>query len=214
MANGHYTKHAIKPRRALAEYRWFTDRQHAAAQVVGYRLRGSGDLMPKQRSAAELEGIDELQQTLKNMEPHLRKRALRPSLKKSAQTIVLPAARSNLQDQQEGGTGALAKELKVRAVPRSRVKLGSAVRLRNEKGSTDQFYGLFLEFGLTKTSPPRRHKSGKSTGDLPAQPFIRPALFDNAVRIQKQTIRSVRVWISSLASTKEFKLANKAVRDD
>jgi hypothetical protein len=65
--------------------------------VVGYRLRGSGDVMPKQRSAAELEGIDELQQTLKNMEPHLRKRALRPSLKKSAQTIVLPAARSNLQ---------------------------------------------------------------------------------------------------------------------
>ena len=44
MANGHYTKHALKPRWALAEYRGFADRQYAAAQVVGYRLRGSGDV--------------------------------------------------------------------------------------------------------------------------------------------------------------------------
>ena len=166
------------------------------------------------RSAAQLSGVDELQRTLKNLTPSISKRALRPSLKKSAKTIVLPAARSNLRDQQVGGTGALSAALKVRAITRSRVKLGSAVFLRNEKGSTDEYYGLFLEFGLTKTSPPRRHKSGKSTGDLQAQPFIRPALYDNVTKIQNSVVRSVRTWIASLASTKEFKLANKAVRDD
>ncbi|TFH54319.1 MAG: hypothetical protein E4G91_11325, partial [Candidatus Zixiibacteriota bacterium] len=119
-------------------------------------------------------GSKEVIAEFEKLEEKMKKKALRPVLKANAK-IVLAAAKVNLGDQQEGGTGKLSKSLKVRAIKRSRVKIGSAIQLTLDAA----FYGLFLEYGLTKTSPPRRHKSGKSTGDLPAQPFMRPALYDN-----------------------------------
>ena len=54
-------------------------------------------------------GDKEVIRALERLPENLAKKALIPSLRKAANEIVLPAARSNLQDQQEGGTGARAQ---------------------------------------------------------------------------------------------------------
>lgn len=153
--------------------------------------------------ASLLDGItgdEEMIRTFDKLPLTLQKKALRPAMKLGAK-IVLADARSNLASFQVGGTGELSNSLRVAAVKRSRVKFGSKVALRNEL-TVAKFYGLFVEFGLTKTNPPRRHKSGKSTGDMPAQPFMRPALYDNKSRIRKLTESHVRKWIANLKKTK------------
>lgn len=161
-------------------------------------------------------GDKAVERMLLRLPEDLRKKALRPALRKAAKDVVLPAAKRNLQDQVESGTGELMKSLKVRAIKRSRVKFGAAVILRGVSDSVvdvSKFYGLFLEFGLTKTSPPRRHrKTGKSTGDLPAQPFLRPALYDNKRRVEALTVRAIRTWIATFKTTGSGVAAGKAVR--
>jgi len=154
--------------------------------------------------ASLLDGItgdEELIREFDKLPLSLEKKGLRPALRNATKQYILAGARSNLESSQVGGTGALSRDLRVRAVPRSRVKFGSQVELRAQH-SLDTFYGLFLEFGLTKTSPPRRHKSGKSTGDLPAQPFLRPALYDNKENIRKAVATAVRKWLTTLKKTK------------
>ena len=156
-------------------------------------------LIPKS-SRSLLTGITgdkEIIREFDNLTLTIQKKGLRPGLRQAAKELVLKSARQNLRDQQEGGTGALSASLKVRAVKRSRTKFGSQIHFRSSLGDA-KFYGLWLEFGLTKTSPPRRHKSGKSTGDLPAQPFLRPALYDNRRRIQKMVEKHIKRWIKSL----------------
>lgn len=144
-----------------------------------------------------ISGDKELMKKFDTLPTSLQKKGLRKVLRANAK-IVLNSARQNLRAQQEGGTGALSKGLKVRAVRRSRTKFGAGVNLRADH-SGDEFYGLFLEFGLTKTTPPRRHrKSGKSTGDLPEQPFLRPALYDNKSVIRRNTRRALRDWLRTL----------------
>lgn len=153
--------------------------------------------------ASLLDGITgdkELIRTFDKLPLTLQKKALRPAMRQGAK-IVLADARSNLASFQVGGTGALSESLRVAAVKRSRTKFGSKVALRNEVTAA-KFYGLFVEFGLTKTKPPRRHKSGKSTGDMPAQPFMRPALYDNESRIRKLTESHVRKWLAALKTKK------------
>lgn len=154
-------------------------------------------------------GDKEVIAMFEKLDDSMKKKALRPVLRDNAK-IVLNAARKNLRDQQESGTGKLLKSLKVRAIRRSRVKIGSAVELR---AFSTAFYGLFIEFGLTKTTPPRRHrKTGKSTGDLPAQPFLRPALYDNRELLIRNTFNKLRRWITTLHRTGSTAAAGKAVR--
>jgi len=130
---------------------------------------------------------------LAGLEPKLQKKLSRQATRKAAKDIVLPEARNRVPVD----TGDLDDSLTVRAVKRSRGKIGHMVTTRDGFFKGDQFYGAMLEFGTKE----RKHKSGKSVGSI--QPhsfaFLRPAIYDNEARIKTEYINDVRELINEAA---------------
>ena len=86
------------------------------------------------------------------------KAAARPAIKP-----VMQQARGNANLFKE--TGALAKSIKVRAIPRSRVMIGIRVTTRSEDFA-EKYYAAFQEFGW---------KAGKANKPIPGRNFMKDA---------------------------------------
>lgn len=144
--------------------------------------------MSKQRGVV-ITGDKELDRKLAKLEPKLQKKLSRQATRKAAKDIVLPAAQAAVP----ANTGELEDSLKVRAVTRSRNRIGHMVVAGDGFFVGDQFYGGFIEFG-TKT---RATRAGHSRGRvMPGQhAFLRPAVYDNEVRVRKLFQDTLREFI-------------------
>ena len=73
----------------------------------------------------------------------LRNKIIRQELRKAAKVTLLPLAKSRMPKR----TGTLRKNLKIRAIKRSRVNSGVRLALSSKDFTGDAFYGGFIEYG-------------------------------------------------------------------
>lgn len=124
----------------------------------------------------DLHGAKALEAALRQLPKRIGKGAIRRALKKAVQPIADDAqSRAPVGRDREGGEHlrdkiAVGTKLSKRQ-RRSRARGSDPNRVDVYVGAQPARHAHLVEFG----SGPRRTKSGKSTGVMPAQPFMRPA---------------------------------------
>lgn len=121
-----------------------------------------------------LEGAKELERWMKTFPKRIQNKALRKASRDGAKVVAEDAKRLVPED-----TGTLAASIKVRALKRSRNKLGHGINVGSSKQfSTDglPYYASFVELGT-------KHR--------PADPFLRPALWGNQEAIKRVFIKTL-----------------------
>ena len=146
-------------------------------------------------------GDEQLDRTLAALEPKLQKRAIRKATR-AASKQVLATARQRVPSDE----GDLERSLKVRALKRSRNRVGHQVLVSDGLFEGDEFYGGFVEFGTQQ----RFHKTtGKSVGRIDPGDFdfLRPSLYENrttVLQIFNNTMRSELQQIAREAKAQTF----------
>lgn len=135
--------------------------------------------------AIEIEGAPELSRKLAEFEGKVGKKLHRKAARQAAK-LVLASAKMHVPVQY----GTLESSLKVKAVKRSRTRIGVEVATAEGMFQGDSFYGGFVELGTKE----RFHKSGKSVGRIENQKFsfLRPALYDNEEAVRRTYVDALR----------------------
>ncbi|MEM8668728.1 MAG: hypothetical protein AAGG48_14505 [Planctomycetota bacterium] len=108
---------------------------------------------------------------------------MRSTTRQAIREIVLPEVRSEVPAE----SGLLESELTVKAIARSRQKMGTAVGFRDDLFQGDTFYGGFLEFGFV-------HRAGTLVF---GESFLRGPLYRNESKIRSFVMRRLRAWVKS-----------------
>lgn len=123
----------------------------------------------------ELKGAKELEQALRDLGQD---RLIKATLKRALVQVAKPAAQDAQLRAQAlfQGTGRMASKIAVSTTLSRRQRRGRGhVGANNEAtvyiGAAPRGPAVLMEFG----TGPRRTKTGKSTGSVPAAPFMRPA---------------------------------------
>lgn len=114
------------------------------------------------RVTREVKGLRELDRALAELPKRVRRRVLLGALRETAKPILKDARQRMPKD-----SGVTAKDLKIRAVPKSETDVGQvAVAIAGSESKGGRSYIMrFLEFGTEK---------------MAAKPFFRPAVDANA----------------------------------
>lgn len=123
---------------------------------------------------SKLKGSRKLRRIFKKL-PRTATEEVREEIASGANEILLAARFLVPSD-----TGQLRDQLKAKV---SRDGLSAKIGILGKRGRRDGFHGVFLEFG---TKERQHRKTGKSVGDLPAQPFLFPAFEVNRRPIIKK----------------------------
>ncbi len=108
-------------------------------------------------------------------------RAMASLAKEAAREIVLPDARAAVPTD----SGFLESQIKVKAIKRSRSKVGSTIGYKDPLFTGDTFYGGFHEFKW-------RDRGGNvHEGDK----YLRRALYTNTNRVRKKYSAGLRKWV-------------------
>lgn len=163
--------------------------------------------MARSTFRAELHGAKELENALRELPKRTGKSAVRRSLKKAAGPIAEDA-----QSRAPSKSGKLKRRIQV-ATQLSRRQRRSRAKGK-VKGQVDVFVGAgpsrhahLVEFG---TGPRRHRKTGKSTGSMPPQPFLRPAWESGHRRALKDFSKLLWVEIEKAAKRLARKRAKEA----
>ena len=136
--------------------------------------------MAKAGTGIMVTGDRELDAKLKGMPGRMQLKLSRKATRRAARGIILPDARAMAPVD----TGALEKSLVVKAIRRSRTRIGHSVQTKEGFFQGEQFYGGFQEFG-TKT--------------MRADPFLRPALYSNETPIKALFVKAMKESIKEEA---------------
>ena len=136
--------------------------------------------------ATRVTGDRELDRALGNLLPKYQKKVLRPGLRAAAKLIA-----NDLESLTPEDTGQLVLSIRVRAKKRSRVSFGTNIIIGSEDvGGDSPYYAFFVEFG---------HVAADGTF-VAAQPFARPALWDNADEVYRIFITTSRQRLPQVAA--------------
>lgn len=135
------------------------------------------------------EGAKELRRALRRLPEEISRRALKKGALAAAEVIRAEAARRAPRRTGALGRGIL-KQVDRKARDEVRVGIG---------WSKDVFYGQFVEFGHSIVPPGKTARKGGAVGNVPAKPFLRPAMdekADEAVRAGAAVLRREveRAW--------------------
>ena len=83
------------------------------------------------------------------------------------------------------GSGYLRSQIRVRAIKRSRSKMGHRVGFNDPLFQGDTFYAGFLEYGF-------RHRSGTL---IMGDSFLRRPLYESEAQVRSFAVRRLRKWI-------------------
>lgn len=106
---------------------------------------------------------------------------MRKSTREAIKTLVMPEVKANVPYE----TGLLESQLTVKAIARSRTKMGSAVGFRDDLFKGETFYAGFLEYGFN-------HRNGIS---VPGDSFLRAPLYRNEQRVRRHIINRLKDWV-------------------
>ena len=107
--------------------------------------------------------------------------AFRKVARKAVREVVLPKVREQIPT----ASGFLKSQLRVRAVARSRSRIGYWVGFPDKLYRGDTFYGGFLEFGF-------KHRSGSK---VDAESYLRKPLYENQKAVRKVILEGMRRWV-------------------
>lgn len=124
----------------------------------------------------------------------IRKKAIRQALRVSAKKVAADARRLAPHL-----TGELEGSIKVRTakgksggrLPKGQVGISVSTSRTDNMFAGKAFYGGFIEYGTTQ----RETKAGKNRGSIDANPFLRPALWDNASEVRRQFRQHIRDFV-------------------
>ncbi len=132
--------------------------------------------------SVKLLGAKELDRKLRKLEPKIGKKVIKGALREAAKMILKVAKQKVPVD-----TGALKKDLKVRAMKRKKGRYGVLIGTAAGWGKGKTFYGAYLEFGTSKR---------------PAKPFLRPAFDETKEAVIRRLKRRLKVGIERAARGK------------
>lgn len=170
-------------------------------------------------------GAAELEALLKQLPERVAKNVTTTGLRAGAR-IIAKAARDRVQANPSVDSGLLAKNITSRARKRSRkgsavVSVGvrgvkqSVVRKGKTKATfaNPSRYAHFVEFG---TKPRFQEKTGRYTGQMRAEPFLRPALDEKAgeaiIKIGESMGRGVEREAAKLAAGKTSFVTGRRIK--
>jgi HK97 gp10 family phage protein len=104
-------------------------------------------------------GIKEIDRALQELEKNVAKKVIRQAMRKAMKPV-----KQQVEANAPRVTGKLAGNVKIKAIKKSRTKIGIRVQIGAKEFTGETFYGAFLEYG---------------TKDIPAKGFMRQA-FDSA----------------------------------
>ena len=159
------------------------------------------------RSAVVVDGMKELDKALEAFIPKLQNKAIRHGSRKSAQMVARIAKdRAPVgdpddphYDSSDTGPGQLKRNIKTRALPRSRTTTGAQVTLGGTKSMYvgEAFYGAFQELGWIHTG---RGKGRRGTGKkIEGLGFLRSALYDSQRDVFNTYLKETRSKINQIA---------------
>ena len=126
-----------------------------------------------------------LDKTMATMEAKIQKKVARHAMRVAAKSIILPAAKRRVPVL----SGALKRSLKVKAMKRSRSRIGVAVEAGDGFFKGEQYYSGMVEFGW------KDDKRGRSA---PAHPFLRPAGYESEPQVQALIVADIRKALAEL----------------
>ena len=116
----------------------------------------------------QLTGDKELDKALALLPAAAEKKVVRPALRDGAKVALVWVKNYTPRE-----SGALEQSLKVKAVPRSRTKIGSRIMIGDGFFKGDQFYGPMQELGWR----PGKRPSNRSNKKVPGKAFMRRGLY-------------------------------------
>ena len=131
-----------------------------------------------------VEGLKELQDALLRLPKQTGKRVVRKILKKALEPVARTAR--SIVSKQSTDSGNLAKSIDISTrLARNQRRSGAvhAGDLSAYVGSTPERHAHLVEFG---TGPRVQRTTGRSTGSMPAAPFMRPAWKQNKSKVLQQ----------------------------
>lgn len=133
-------------------------------------------------------GIPELDRELQAIAAEDGPKSINGSMRKATREAVKDIVRPEVLARVPSDSGFLESQIVVRAIKRSRGKIGYFVGFPDPLFEGDTFYGGFIEFGFT------HDKSGVF---VEADSFLRAALYPNASRVIAQVRDRLRSFIAA-----------------
>ena len=150
------------------------------------------------RDTPGVTGFRKIDKILTRYEKSLQRKWLRKATRESVKHVRAEAELDAPVD-----SGDLSESLKVRAIKRTRTKIGHQVQTSEDNTvfSGDQYYGQFVEFGTKLRNRKSRTGSGAS-GFIKAGAFsfLRSALYNNAGRVRQIFVASILASIREARS--------------
>lgn len=139
-------------------------------------------------------GNKELDKALQALEPALARKLSRKTTRRIAKDIVLPAAR----DLAPVDSGDLEESLTVRAIKRSRLRMGHYVTCGETIERDQHYYSGYLEFG---TKPRVHTANNKYVGFVAPHKFayLRPAVYNNVTHARAAYIADMKEFVREAA---------------
>ena len=134
-------------------------------------------------AAIVITGDKQLARTFAALGPQMANKFARQALRRAAK-IAKERAQENLRSSPSIVSGDLLKGLKVRAMKRSRVRIGVTVMTTSAEKNKSGFGGFQLEFG---------------TKHVKAEPFLRPSVYDHQSEIRSGFVDDVNEVIAEAA---------------
>jgi HK97 gp10 family phage protein len=162
------------------------------------------------KTTVRVEGLSELESAMQELGKSMSKAVMRRAAKK-ALTPMIETARSIVQAQ-SSDSGGLAESLTVA----TKLSKRQAKQARRETKSYSETYAgagalphaHLVEFGTGE----RFTDSGKSTGAMPAEPFLRPSWDQHKAEMPQAVGRELWVELEKAASRKAKRDAKKAAQ--
>jgi HK97 gp10 family phage protein len=146
---------------------------------------------------AHIEGADQVARVLRSMPDAISENLLNRALRAGAKEIEEAAKhKAPTSGDPHPLYGSLRDNIRISRVPKREREHPAELRVHNG----DAFWGLFLEYG---TSARQQKSTGRETGSMPAQPWLRPALAVSKrsalTKIGERLVKSVEKEAAKLA---------------
>ncbi len=129
---------------------------------------------------------------LKQLPGKVQRKILVQESRKAAKTYLLGQAKNAVPKQ----TGALRKSIKVRALKRSRVRVGVRIGMAEKDFAGETFYGSFLEYGW-KAGKRRSKASVDDRKQIPAKYYLKKVVEQHGDNAQSGFANQVAERIES-----------------
>lgn len=144
--------------------------------------------MAKANLQVEVTGLRQTMKALENLSDSMRADALKGAIEKASEPVVRSA-------KGRAPSAVIARGIRVvNVIVKNDGEIKSEIGLPG--GRKPWFHGLFVELG---TGPRIQKTTGRRTGSMPADPFLRPAFDSERSNVRRVFARELKVLLKAAA---------------